>query len=91
MGQGCPSTQVPFYVIFGMLSGTSIFVDRKLTEMFHNGYFSVHWRPGDAFFQFRHRFWSHFWDHFPGQIYEKIDARIYVEKMMKVDENSMRK
>ena len=91
MGQGCSDFRVPFFVIFDMPSGTSIFVDRRLTEMFLNGYFSVHWRPGVVFSGFRHRFWSHFGDHFPGQIYEKIDARIYVEKMMKVDENSMRK
>ena len=32
-----------------------------------------------------------FWSHFPLKIYEKIDVKIDAEKVMKIDEKSMRK
>ena len=39
----------------------------------------------------RDTFWDHFGSHFPSKIDEQIDAEIDAEKVMKIDEKSMRK
>ena len=48
-------------------------------------------RKGEAQGGYRPLFLESFWSHFPLKIDEKIDAKIDAEKVMKIDEKSMRK
>ena len=48
-------------------------------------------RKGEAQGGYRLQLLAPFWSHFPSKIDEKIDAKIDAEKVMKIDEKSMRK
>ena len=48
-------------------------------------------RKSEAQGGYQHQILEPFWSHFPSKIDEKIDAKIDAEKVMKIDEKSMRK